>query len=372
MKKNKRTTFKRTVGANLCVARGISVRLKRRETMTPEEISERSALLSMISQKIRETMADLPEYEADLKVENSALFEAARRREQQFAMGLVATFAAFFIVLVVFHQKNQTASMLQARAQQALDHYSQVFGAASMRRFHDQVADIATHKLVAEKHLENFAKSAKGFLASKTPSSRKLSSKAERAETTAKIQNNEPPINLGYQLMIRGRQSDAIPYFAEEIRREPNNALARRYLAHCLHETGQHSLAATQFAYLAAAGPLCKYDLSAYAKSLHQAGHLGRAASVYSELLKQDANDFSSRVRLARIYLAMGAKDKCHSLCAEGVQIASSGDQVRQLRELASSVQFDASTGAAAQSAQIMTDVDATEAIPTKAVNSGA
>lgn len=155
------------------------------------------------------------------------------------------------------------------------------------------------------------------------------------------LHNDEPKlpkdqkqlVALGYQYLRSGDKSQAMSIFVEAVKRNPNDAMARRYLAHVLSEQGSAEAAVSQFNALVSLNALQASDAVPYALSLSEAGNEDRAKEVLAHFVKQAPNDINIRVELLRMYSNSGQKDKADALYQESLQYVQSDEARRMLQD---------------------------------------
>ncbi len=124
----------------------------------------------------------------------------------------------------------------------------------------------------------------------------------------------------GYKLMSVGKASQGISRFAKAVEQNPNDPVARQYLAYALLQTGDNSAAADQFGALEAMGKLAPADELKYVQALTSAEREQEAAAYLQSKLAKDPTDVELRVRLARTYSNLGWKDRAREVCHAGMR----------------------------------------------------
>ncbi|HEY9791250.1 MAG TPA: tetratricopeptide repeat protein, partial [Candidatus Obscuribacterales bacterium] len=127
-------------------------------------------------------------------------------------------------------------------------------------------------------------------------------------------------VKRGYELMLAGNSDDAAQYLVEAVKRSPNDASARRYLAYTLIEAGESGEAVDQFAALTKMQSLPPGDMLMYAKALNDAKQPEQAVNVYRAILAADQTNDRARTQLINLYTATGDKEKAIRLAQEGIQ----------------------------------------------------
>ena len=87
----------------------------------------------------------------------------------------------------------------------------------------------------------------------------------------------------GYKLMIAGELERAIANFARAIKKNPNDATVRRYMAYCLLENGQPAEAVGQFKALETLGSLKPEDEDKYFDCLSKCGRTDDVIAKYKK-----------------------------------------------------------------------------------------
>jgi tetratricopeptide (TPR) repeat protein len=138
-------------------------------------------------------------------------------------------------------------------------------------------------------------------------------------------------LSVGYQYLTNGQVSYATQMFSEAVRKEPNNADARRYLAHALLSSGSTAAAVSQFDALVDLDALTPRDASAYVKALTASGDTNRAADVLAQCVESRPRDLALRAELMRLYNSMGLTAKSQACYQQGLRYARSATQRAEL-----------------------------------------
>ncbi|HEY9776660.1 MAG TPA: tetratricopeptide repeat protein [Planktothrix sp.] len=172
---------------------------------------------------------------------------------------------------------------------------------------------------------------------------RSVFAKAQGSSTSlpplpANLDKNDPAI-AGYQLMQSGNTELALKKFAEAIKKNPNNAELRRYLANALVIMGRPGEAVAQFQALGMLGALDRADEDKMVQAAIDAEKYMVAAQIYTRRIGKNPDDFASRMALASVYLKLGPQGLTlfKQTCQAGIAAAKTKQQADQFRDLMSS-----------------------------------
>lgn len=141
-------------------------------------------------------------------------------------------------------------------------------------------------------------------------------------------------VSQGYSQLAHGAPGEAVKTFTQVLRVQPNNMVARRYLAHALAQCGHYQAASLQFQQLAKYTTLQAVDLSQLATAYLQLGHHQLALNCYQQALKLDPKFGPALVGLVKTHLAMSERTKALALCETAITQASDRNSKEQIREL--------------------------------------
>lgn len=130
-------------------------------------------------------------------------------------------------------------------------------------------------------------------------------------------------VSQGYSQLAHGAPGNAVKTFTQVLLTEPNNMMARRYLAHALTQCGQYQAATLQFQQLAKYVPLQAVDFSQLATAYLQLGNHQLALNCYNQALKLDPKFGPALVGLIRTHLAMSDKIQARAICETAITQAS-------------------------------------------------
>ncbi len=143
-------------------------------------------------------------------------------------------------------------------------------------------------------------------------------------------------VSQGYSQLAHGAPGNAVKIFIQVLQAEPNNLIARRYLAHALTQCGQNQQAIIQFQQLAKYVPLQAVDFSQLATAYLQFGNHQLALNCYNQALKLDPKFGPATVGLIKTHLAMSDKTQARAIgetAITQVRDRNSQQQIRQLLE---------------------------------------
>ena len=113
-------------------------------------------------------------------------------------------------------------------------------------------------------------------------------------------------VNVGYSLMEQGDLDGAIESLTLAVKKQPNNANARRYLAHAYGRCGEFGPSLEQFTVLAGIDRLTVDDAAIYGEALERAGDSAKAVDVLTRALSNNPDSVTLRVKLAQVYYHAG------------------------------------------------------------------
>lgn len=184
----------------------------------------------------------------------------------------------------------------------------------------------------AESQYEHACKLAAGGHQS---AARVTSVQAADSDRIAQTFSNEDPGTLttkGYELLKAGDAPDAVTALSMVVRKQPENARARKYLAHALLACGKAADAADQFQLISSMASLSSEDLLAMAQALDQAGYTEKAIKRYEDCVFIHPENIAARVALVKAYLRAGQSAKALETARDGMHHARSASDIALLQ----------------------------------------
>jgi tetratricopeptide (TPR) repeat protein len=145
-------------------------------------------------------------------------------------------------------------------------------------------------------------------------------------------------LNAAYQLMAHDQLSQAVLVLADLIKKEPNNLLARRYLAWSCSDLHSPKAAVEQFKIIDRFGTLNPIDLAKYALCLEEID-TDNAPTMFLRAIKADPRNVELREGLCRVYRDLKQYDKCQQAAQEGLAVARDDEQVKTFLDMIKYVQ---------------------------------
>jgi len=127
-------------------------------------------------------------------------------------------------------------------------------------------------------------------------------------------------MSRAYQEMSSGHNEEAVRTMSVAVRTEPNNAMARRYLANALLRSGMAADALVQFRALIELKQATAKDKSAIGDANFYLSKYDDAIAWYQTALKEDPTLDSARVGLTHTYVAMKQHQKACQIIADAVR----------------------------------------------------
>jgi tetratricopeptide (TPR) repeat protein len=128
----------------------------------------------------------------------------------------------------------------------------------------------------------------------------------------------EKLIQNGYKLVLSGDNEPAVEYLLAAIKKAPNSASARRYLAWAYSQSGMHADAASQFRALAALDSLTLADKLKYGHALFACEQKSAAIGIYTSVLASLPNNDEARTSLIKALMDTGSLDEAVRLAQQG------------------------------------------------------
>ena len=155
-------------------------------------------------------------------------------------------------------------------------------------------------------------------------------------------------ISAGYKQLSKGNNERATDLLAKAVRLNPNDANARRYLAHALMANGDTDNAIAMMKAVVAINPDNTADSIALGEQLVKSGHVEDAIDTYSKTLTADKHNIKARCALARAYMSAGFKQKAKDVCEDGIKDSTSPAETAALKATLSEVDSGNSAPASA------------------------
>jgi tetratricopeptide (TPR) repeat protein len=139
-------------------------------------------------------------------------------------------------------------------------------------------------------------------------------------------------IAAGYKQLREGNNERATALLAKAVRLNPNDANARRYLAHALMANGDTENAIAMLKAIVAINPDNTADSIALGEQLVKSGRVEDAIDTYSKTLTADKHNVKARCALARAYMSAGFKQKAKDVCEDGIKDSASPAETAALK----------------------------------------
>ncbi|MDR3612726.1 MAG: tetratricopeptide repeat protein [Candidatus Obscuribacterales bacterium] len=157
-------------------------------------------------------------------------------------------------------------------------------------------------------------------------------------------------ISAGYKQLSKGNNERATALLAKAVRLNPNDANARRYLAHALMANGDTDNAIAMLKAIVAINPDNTADSIALGEQLVKSGRVEDAIDTYSKTLTADKHNIKARCALARAYMSAGFKQKAKDVCEDGIKDSASPAETAALKATLTEVDGGSSSPASAPS----------------------
>ncbi|HEY9717740.1 MAG TPA: tetratricopeptide repeat protein, partial [Trichormus sp.] len=142
------------------------------------------------------------------------------------------------------------------------------------------------------------------------PASTPAESSTDMKDLTEKLKTDEPGVvEIARRMISNGETEGAVTVLAMCVRAKPNDASARRYLAHALSDTGQAATAVQQFDVLLKISMLTGDDRLTYARALESAGRIPDALRQLKILTLVRPSDDQVWTELVQTYLNANMPD---------------------------------------------------------------
>jgi Flp pilus assembly protein TadD len=153
-------------------------------------------------------------------------------------------------------------------------------------------------------------------------------------------------ISAGYNQLSKGNNERATALLAKAVRLNPNDANARRYLAHALMANGDTDNAIAMLKAIVSINPDNTADSIALGEQLVKSGRVEDAIDTYSKTLTADKHNIKARCALARAYMSAGFKQKAKDVCEDGIKDSASPAETAALKATLTEVDSGSSTPA--------------------------
>jgi tetratricopeptide (TPR) repeat protein len=142
------------------------------------------------------------------------------------------------------------------------------------------------------------------------------------------------PLNAAYQLMVHDQLAQAVLILGDLIKKEPNNLLARRYLAWSCTELQSPEAAIEQFKIIDRFDSLNAIDRAKYDSCLQQIQIQNQTDTDNSpekllHAIQADPNNLVLREELCRVYRDLKQYDKCQQAAEEALLVAKDNQQAK-------------------------------------------
>jgi Flp pilus assembly protein TadD len=148
-------------------------------------------------------------------------------------------------------------------------------------------------------------------------------------------------VRQGYELLSKGNNSQAVFAFSYAVRNEPQNILARKYLAVALQRSNMCAQAVQQMEVVNQQEPNNTANLALLAEMLRSNGENTKAITYFRRSLALFPGNDEAFCGLAKSYMATGDNSKALNTCLAGLkqskQPRTRQELTRLMQELSSS-----------------------------------
>lgn len=141
-------------------------------------------------------------------------------------------------------------------------------------------------------------------------------------------------VDSGYHALQAGDSSSAVSILTRAVQQNPDNPLARKYLAYAHLRAGSMNKALTQLQawnYLQAIPPS---ELWVFGKTFMKSSRYAEATHVFDNIVKSSPGDSAAKVQLIKAYSLAGQNDRARSICLEAMSGARDKNEYDSYRVL--------------------------------------
>lgn len=148
------------------------------------------------------------------------------------------------------------------------------------------------------------------------------------------VQFKGDAVNAGYNALRAKDSTSAISILNEAVKVNPDNPMARKYLAYAHLREGNVQSAVRQFQAWNYLQPVPTKEMWHFAKTSMGAGKYGEAAQVYEEIVKSEPSNTSARIQLIKACSLAGDNEKARALCLEAMTSAKNPHDYQRFKVL--------------------------------------
>lgn len=126
-------------------------------------------------------------------------------------------------------------------------------------------------------------------------------------------------ISAGYDALNTGNTKKALTILDAVVRANPNEPLARKYLAHALFRSEKYEESAIQFQKWTALQPAPSEEIMSFSNALRDREQYKLAANVLSPLMTSQPNNHQARMLLVKSLELAGDTEEAKTNCREGI-----------------------------------------------------
>jgi tetratricopeptide (TPR) repeat protein len=141
-------------------------------------------------------------------------------------------------------------------------------------------------------------------------------------------------LKLGYEQYTAGNLDNAIVVLRQAVRTNPNDPMARRYLAHALHESKRDVEAADQISALQSLKALGADEQLLAGDVFRNAGKTSEALSIFQKLVGEDSHNLKALNGLAQTYAKAGQLDQGKKLITDAISKSNSDAERDELNAM--------------------------------------
>ncbi len=141
-------------------------------------------------------------------------------------------------------------------------------------------------------------------------------------------------VKAGYNALRAKDSSSAVSILSTAVKTNPDNPLARKYLAYAHLREGNIDKAVRQFQAWSYLQPVPRKEMLVFATTCMDAGKYNEASHIYSELVKAEPTNSAARVQLIKCCSLAGDNDKARTLCLEAMGSAKDPHEYQRYKVL--------------------------------------
>mgnify|MGYP003384668452 CR=1 FL=1 len=166
----------------------------------------------------------------------------------------------------------------------------------------------------------------------KLPAARTIATYAKSSVKQVYAYSGVDQVDSGYLALKAGDSHSAVAILSRAVKADPDNALARKYLAYAHLQDGNMDKAVSQFVAWNYLQAVPATEMWLFGKTMMAAGKYSQASQVFDDLVKAEPDNSTARVQLIKACALAGQGERARSLCLQAMACARDPQEYQRFR----------------------------------------